>query len=287
MVRVRLDTAASLGQAVTLDYNIPSGSQATPLQDTAGNTIASMSALTIRNDTTQTSITSTPSINQTYIYRSGNGKEDTIELTVTFPEAVVVTGKPAIHVEIGQRQRRARYVSGSGTSSLVFRYTLIEGELDTDGISVPAADILMDSGTVRYAARRNVAPGEVSLAVQANHLVDSVRPSVVSIQATEGDNEVRLTFDRALDEQSVPPPSYRKEFGYDVLPFPSDVYAPIEVTAVVITGKVVTLTLAASISAADGLVVRHYQLLYKGQPPLRSALGNHVQPIWEVPISFD
>ena len=92
--------------------------------------------------------------------------------------------------------------------------------------------------------------------------------------------KVRLTFDKALDEQSVPAPSYRKEFGYDVLPFPSDVYAPIEVTSVAITGKVVTLTLAAKISASDGLVVRHYQQLYKGQPPLQGALGNQVHPIW-------
>ncbi len=287
MVRLRLATAVNLGQGVALDYNMPSGAQAKPLRDDAGNAVASLSTLTVRNDTTQTRITSTPSINQTYIYRNGLGNEDTIELTVRFPQAVVVTGKPAVHVEIGQRLRRARYVSGSGTSSLVFRYTLIEGELDSDGISVPAADILMDSGTVRYAARRTVAPGEVSLADQANHLVDSVRPSLVSILATEGDNEVRLTFDKALDEQSVPPPSYRNEFGYDVLPFPSDVYAPIEVTAVVITGKVVTLTLAANISASDGLVVRHYQQLYKGQPPLQGALGNQVQPIWEVPISFE
>ncbi len=285
VVRLSLASAVNVGQAVTLSYSKPAGSQAKPLRDVAGNDIASLSALTVRNDTTQTSISSTPSVRQTYIYRNGNDTEDTIELTVRFPEAVTVTGKPGIHIQIGRQLRRARYVSGSGTSSLVFRYTLVEGELDTNGISVPVADILMDSGTVRYTASQIVAPGQVSLADQANHLVDSVRPSLVSVTATEGGNTVRLTFDKALDEQSVPPPRYDNEFGYRVVP--NDVYDPVEVTAVAINGKVVTLTLAAGISAADGLIVQHYQNLYRGQPPLRGALGNRVQPVWRVPIRFE
>ncbi len=68
---------------------------------------------------------------------------------------------------------------------------------------------------------------------------------------------------------------------------PNDVYEPVEVTAVAINGKVVTLTLAAGISAADGLIVQHYQQLYRGQPPLRGALGNLVHPVWEVPNRFE
>ena len=285
VVRLSLASAVNVGQAVTLSYNKPAGSQARPLRDVAGNDIASLSALTVRNDTTQTGISSTPSVRQTYIYRNGFGTEDTIELTVTFPEAVTVSGKPGLHIQIGRQLRRARYVGGSGTSSLVFRYTLVEGELDIDGISVPVADILMDSGTVRYTASQIVAPGQVSLADQANHLVDSVRPSLVSITAAEGGNTVRLTFDKALDEQSVPPPRYDNEFGYRVRP--SDVYDPVEVTAVAINGTVVTLTLAAGISAADGLIVQHYQQLYRGQPPLRGALGNLAQPVWNIPIRFE
>ena len=35
---------------------------------------------------------------------------------------------------IGSTSRQADYVSGSGTSALVFRYTVQSGDLDTDGI---------------------------------------------------------------------------------------------------------------------------------------------------------
>ena len=54
-------------------------------------------------------------------------------MTVTFSEAVVVTGGPQLAIEVGTRQRAALYESGTGTTALVFVYEVGEGDEDSDG----------------------------------------------------------------------------------------------------------------------------------------------------------
>ena len=291
VLALTLSSAVTPGQSVTVGYTKPTGASATPLRDASVNDVANFSSQTVKNVTTQVSITSTPSVNQTYVYRNGYGGQDTVEVTVMLSEPVKVIGKPGVVLKIGVEDRVARYVSGSGTDTLVFQYQLVEGELDADGVSVPAAPVLMDIGMVRFIANDALALGQIGLADQPNHKVDAVRPSLVSITATEGGNQVRLTFDKDLDEQSVPLPNWKslkEDFGYKIVPeVRQDIYNPVGVMGVSISGKVVTLSLESTISASDGLMLRHYQQLYNGQPPLQGALGNRVWPVWEVPITFE
>jgi hypothetical protein len=58
------------------------------------------------------------------------GMGQTIDIKVTFSEAVTVTGAPAIQLNTSPL-RSAVYVSGSGTSVFLFRYTIQTGELST------------------------------------------------------------------------------------------------------------------------------------------------------------
>ena len=291
VLTLTLASPVTPGQSVTVGYTKPTGASATPLRDASLNDVANFSSQAVKNVTSQVSITSTPSMNQTYVYRNGYGGEDTIEVTVMLPEPVKVIGKPGVVLKVGVEDRVARYVSGTGTGTLVFQYQLVEGDLDADGVSVAAAPVLMDIGMVRFIANDALALGQITLADQPNHKVDAVRPSLVSITATEGGNQVWLTFDKDLDEQSVPMPNWKslkEDFGYKIVPeVRQDVYDPIGVRAVSISGKVVTLNLERTISASDGLMLRHYQQLYNGQPPLQGALGNRVWPVWEVPITFE
>ena len=71
-------------------------------------------------------------------YRTGQN----LDFTVNFNEPVTVTGTPIISLTIGSTTRFASYVSGSGTSALVFRYTIQAGDTDTNGIAVDIADRL-------------------------------------------------------------------------------------------------------------------------------------------------
>ncbi len=76
----------------------------------------------------------------------------TIEVTVTFSEAVTVTeagtDKPQIEIDVGGTPRQAEYESGTGTAALVFGYTVAAGDADSDGIAI-GADKLTTPGAAR------------------------------------------------------------------------------------------------------------------------------------------
>ena len=61
---------------------------------------------------------------------------DTIKATVTFNKAVDVSGTPQLALGIGTQTRQASYASGTGTASLVFRYTVVQADADADGLSI-------------------------------------------------------------------------------------------------------------------------------------------------------
>jgi len=77
-----------------------------------------------------------------------------LQFTVTFDEAVTVDtsgGTPSIPLTVGLLPRNAGYLSGSGTTNLVFSYTVQAGDVDGDGVVLGAA-IAPNGGTLRDAA---------------------------------------------------------------------------------------------------------------------------------------
>ena len=79
---------------------------------------------------------------------------DQIDMTVTFSEHVTVTGAPYIRVRINTRDVQLAYQSGSGTATLVFRYTIPSGfpstrrnpMVQSDSIEIPSGASIVDSG---------------------------------------------------------------------------------------------------------------------------------------------
>jgi hypothetical protein len=71
-----------------------------------------------------------------------------LDFTVVFSEAVAVTGTPRLQLTIGSTTQYATYQSGTGTSTLVFRYTVQSGDLDSDGIAVASTSIDLNGGTI-------------------------------------------------------------------------------------------------------------------------------------------
>ena len=70
-----------------------------------------------------------------------------LDFTVNFNEAVSVTGSPRIALTVGAATRYAIYVSGSGTTSLLFRYTLQPDDDAPSGIAA-ASSIDLNGGTI-------------------------------------------------------------------------------------------------------------------------------------------
>lgn len=103
-----------------------------------------------------------------------------IDFTLTYSEAVTITGTPRIVLTVGSATRYANYSSGSGSTSIVFRYTVGAGDTDTDGIAATAS-IDLNSGTIVDAAgnaQTNLAfvPGTLT-----GKLVDGIVPTISSI----------------------------------------------------------------------------------------------------------
>ena len=222
----------------------------------------------------------------TYAVNDAYRRRDVIMFTVTFGETVTVTGKPEVGFDIHER-RRARYVSGSGTTTLTFRYEVRENDVDTDGVSVPALEIVRRFGTIRYASDDVWAPGRVALAPQAGHKVDGVRPTVVGATALIGGNKVMMRFDRALDESSVPPLS---ETTFGLWDAAANANRKDDIASVSIRGEAVIYTLKTQITAEDELIANYsvdlLRVLTTGRDfsRLRDTFGNYADRTGAVPV---
>ena len=81
-----------------------------------------------------------------------------IEVTVGFSVAVDVTGVPQVAIGIGTETRQARYASGTGTKTLVFRYQVHGYDpRDDDGISVARNALALNGGMINRAGSSQAA----------------------------------------------------------------------------------------------------------------------------------
>ncbi|WP_159946465.1 LamG-like jellyroll fold domain-containing protein [Polaribacter septentrionalilitoris] len=102
-----------------------------------------------------------------------------LDFTVNFSENVLVSGSPQISITVGSTTRQATYVSGNGSGSLVFRYTLQNGDNDNDGISV--GNLALNGGTLRDSGGANANLTLNSVGNTTLVLVDAVAPTVTSV----------------------------------------------------------------------------------------------------------
>ena len=79
-------------------------------------------------------------------YRAG----ETIKATVTFSEAVTVTGTPQLPLRIGDNVRDADYVSGDSSDTVLsFSYPVTADDFDQDGISIDAFVLKLNGDSIK------------------------------------------------------------------------------------------------------------------------------------------
>lgn len=107
-----------------------------------------------------------------------------LNVTVTFNTGMYVnqtSGTPSISLIIGAATREALYVSGgNGQTSLLFRYTIAEGDLDSDG-TISLGLINLNGGVLTDAENTNsllTLPAGIT-----NTTVDGVRPTILTVTA--------------------------------------------------------------------------------------------------------
>ena len=116
-------------------------------------------------------ITSDPGSDSTY----GTGGE--IEITVTFDEAVVVTGSPRLELDMyDSEDPTARQVAYDGEASsgaaMVFTYRVVAGDEASDGLEIPANALTLNGGTIQDGAGNNADLLLAQYGPDADHLVD-------------------------------------------------------------------------------------------------------------------
>ncbi len=94
---------------------------------------------------------------------------------------MIVTGTPRIALTLGATTVQANYASGTGSSALVFTYTVQAGDLDADGIAVGA--LTLNSGTIQDAVGNNATLTLNSVGATTAVLVNGMAPSIASLSA--------------------------------------------------------------------------------------------------------
>uniref|UniRef100_UPI00262E2D24 beta strand repeat-containing protein n=1 Tax=uncultured Lutibacter sp. TaxID=437739 RepID=UPI00262E2D24 len=105
-----------------------------------------------------------------------------LDFTVNFDENIIVNttgGIPQLNITIGSSTRQAVYQSGSGSNSLLFRYTIQLEELDTNGITIDMLDT--NGGTLQNTSNKNASLTLNNIGNTTNILVDSSSPTITSV----------------------------------------------------------------------------------------------------------
>lgn len=198
--------------------------------------------------------------------RESYGTGDSIEVTVTFSEAVIVSGTPQLGLQVGNVTRQAGYSVGTGTAALTFSCTVSEGDEDADGLSLEADSLSLANGVIEDGSENSAELGHGRLKDQPGQRVDGVRPSLLTgDEATVTGARLTLIFDEPLDRASVPPAS---DFKVTVGDERRDV------TSVVVSGSRVVLHLASPVAQGEPVTVSYSAIVPETLRLIRDPAGN-------------
>ena len=155
-------------------------------------------------------ITSSPGMDNTY------ATGDTITVSLSFSEAVTVTGTPHVVVDIGGQPRNFSY-SGDGSSAAAqpFSYTALVGDRDLDGVSLLVNSLTLNGGTIQATDDSANATLTHTAMTFADHKVDTQvtllsnlgqanAPDTITISATESAIvNIVVTQDKAFDINAI------------------------------------------------------------------------------------
>ena len=174
--------------------------------DEAGG-LSSASVNSVIIDTTPPSIESVAITSAVGITGNLLNTGDVVSVTTTFTEQVIVdnsSGTPTLTLVVGSTNQTATYASGSGSSILVFQYTIQAGENDSDGISIEANALALNNATISDPIGFPAVITHSAVSANSSYLVDAQAPPVISFTLSDtalkvGDNAtVILVFAEAV-----------------------------------------------------------------------------------------
>lgn len=189
------------------------------------------------------------------------GTGDTLDITITMSEATTVTGVPQLALVVGSGAGAANYLSGSGTSSLVFRYTAVLGDTDTDGISMLADQLSLNSGTMADAAGNAATLSHSAVAADSNYMVAAIKTFDAQITTSSTQGITGLDVELWADSASSAAATYGATNGEITVPT-SQTFAQVK------------LSVAAAYNMADSIDISDILLAVKDIIGVSSLTGN-------------
>ncbi len=258
-----LGTASGSGQTVVITYTDPSASDdGYALQDLAGNdkTTFTSENIAATGDVTPPTVLGVSAydiVDSTPVYVNGHyGSTIVIPLRVEFSEPVTVTGTPTLTVETGATDRTVSYTSGSGTSVLLFNYTIQAGDTSPDLDYTTTAALALGGGTIKDASANNAtltlaAPAATnSLGANNDLVIDTTAPVFAS--ATVTGSTLTLTYTETNSLDSTLPPT-TGTFAVTV----ATVSRSVTAVSINSAAKQVVLTLASAVTSGQAVTVAY------------------------------
>ena len=180
---------------------------------------------------------------------------DVIEVTLTFSEAVKITGAPRLTIKMAPNygEKWASYERGSGTASLTFICTVVKPNLSTQGIAVLANTLELNGGTIQSASSQADADlSHAGLDHDPAHRVDTAAPVLAS--ASVNGTALSVTFNETLDEDSAPAGS---AFTAAARPGGGAARRVAGTGTARVDGAAVTVTLAEAVLGGDTVTVAY------------------------------
>ena len=120
-----------------------------------------------------------------------------LDFQLVFDQPVQVTGTPQLVLVIGSERVAAQYDAGSGGTTLDFRYTVLPGQRDLDGIAIESLGL--NGGTLRNADGVDAVLVLAGVGSTAGITVGAVAPDAPTITAVRADDgTATVTFDPPL-----------------------------------------------------------------------------------------
>ena len=123
---------------------------------------------------------------------------DTLAITVTFSEAVTVSGVPQLTLETGSTDAAANYISGTGTNVLTFQFIVVNGYTSEDLDIVSSTALNLNNGSIvdvvgNAAILTLPNPGEAgSLGYNKAIALDANPPSVSLALSNNGNGNYKM-----------------------------------------------------------------------------------------------
>ena len=198
------DDYDSDGISINLNYSDPDMGTIT---DLAGNPLTS-TTWPGESARSGTLVDARASVSSVSLPENGNYKTNSqLDFTVNYERSVVVTGSPRLTLDVGGNTYYANYLSGSGTTALVFRYTVALNDVDYDGITL-ATTIDLNGGDIkRNGARVRLDIGSPNTSAIR---VDGITPAILTIESLDGNYklgdviDLRISFDHEINTSGTP-----------------------------------------------------------------------------------